>query len=125
MKIVYMSLTGNVRHFIERTKMDSYELSPSSPLKEMKEDYVIVIPSYVGYINDDVIEFVDYKNNLKFLKGFASSGNLNFNDDYCINAKQLSKKYNKPLFFKFEYSGTDKDVDNFKKEVNEICKNQN
>jgi protein involved in ribonucleotide reduction len=115
-----MSITGNVRDFVERVGMDSYELNPTNPFKEVNEDYIIVIPSYVGEINDEVIDFVDYKDNIKHLKGFASSGNLNFNDLYCVNAKFLSKKYNKPLIFTFEYSGTDKDVENFIKEVSNI-----
>jgi protein involved in ribonucleotide reduction len=117
MLLVYMSLTGNVKNFIERVGMDSYELNPVNPYKEVNEDYIVVVPSYVGYINDDVSDFIEYKDNIKHLVGFASSGNLNFADLYCINGKELSKRYNKPLIFMFEYSGTDKDVEDFKKEV--------
>jgi protein involved in ribonucleotide reduction len=112
-----MTLTGNVRDFVDRVGMDSLELNPADPFEEVNEDYIIVIPSYVGMIDDEVIDFVDYKDNLKHLVGFASSGNLNFNDLYCVNAKALSKKYNKPIIFTFEYSGTDRDVENFIKEV--------
>ena len=119
MLLVYMSLTGNVADFVERTGMDSLELNPSS-LQEVNQDYIVVIPTYVGYINEDVEEFVEYKDNLKHLVGFASSGNLNFNDDYCINGKELSAKYNKPLVFQFEYQGTDQDIIKFRKEVEKI-----
>lgn len=120
MLLVYMSITGNVRDFVERVGMDSYELNPANPFKEVNEDYIVVVPSYVGLIDDDVIDFIDYKNNLKYLKGFASSGNLNFDDLYCVNAKHLSKIYKKPIIFTFEYSGTDRDIEIFKKEVNRI-----
>lgn len=120
MLLVYMSITGNVKDFVERVGMDSYELNPANPYKEINEDYIVVVPSYVGLIDEDVIDFVDYKNNLKYLKGFASSGNLNFNDLYCVNAKFLSNKYKKPIVFTFEYSGTDRDVENFKREVGKI-----
>jgi protein involved in ribonucleotide reduction len=120
MLLVYMSITGNVREFVDRVGMDSYELNPANPYKEVNEDYIIVIPSYVGLIDDDVIDFIGYKDNLKHLKGFASSGNLNFNDLYCVNAKHLSAKYKKPIIFTFEYSGTDKDVEKFKREVEKI-----
>lgn len=120
MLLVYMSLTGNVRNFVDRTGMDSLEISESSVYKEVDEDYIIVIPSYVGYINDEVEDFLEYGNNLHRLVGFASSGNLNFNDLYCINAKELSKQYNKPIIFTFEYSGTDDDVKKFKEEVDRI-----
>jgi protein involved in ribonucleotide reduction len=115
-----MSITGNVRDFVERVGMDSYELNPANPFKEVNQDYLIVVPSYVGLIDDDVIDFVDYKDNLKYLKGFASSGNLNFNDLYCVNAKHLSNKYKKPIIFTFEYSGTDRDIQKFKEEVKKI-----
>jgi protein involved in ribonucleotide reduction len=115
-----MSITGNVRDFVERVGMDSYELNPANPFKEVNEDYILIVPSYVGLIDDDASDFIDYKDNLKHLKGFASSGNLNFNDLYCVNAKFLSRKYNKPIIFTFEYSGTDKDVENFKREVGKI-----
>lgn len=120
MLLVYMSLTGNVKNFVERVGMDSIELSPANVFQEVNEDYIIVIPSYVGYINEEIEDFVEYRENLGHLVGFASSGNLNFNDLYCINAKELSDKYDKPLLFKFEYSGTDKDVNDFKKEVTKI-----
>lgn len=120
MLLVFMSLTGNVRNFVERTKMKSFELSPANVFKEVNEDYIIVVPSYEGHINDEVEDFIDYKDNIKHLIGFASSGNLNFNDLYCVNAKYLSQKYNKPIIFTFEYSGTDKDVEDFKKEVYDI-----
>jgi protein involved in ribonucleotide reduction len=39
---------------------------------------------------------------------------------FCVNAKELSEKYNKPLLFTFEYSGTNKDIEDFKREVSKI-----
>lgn len=120
MFLVYMSLTGNVENFVERVGYDSFRITESNPYKEMKEDYIIVIPTYVGYVNYDVEAFIEYKDNLKHLVGFASSGNLNFNDLYCINAIELSEQYNKPLIMKFEYMGTDYDVEKFKEEVLKI-----
>ena len=120
MFLVYMSLTGNVENFVERVGYDSFKITESNPYIEMKEDYIIVIPTYVGYVNYDVESFIEYKDNLKHLVGFASSGNLNFNDLYCINAIELSEQYNKPLIMKFEYMGTDEDVEKFKKEVLKI-----
>lgn len=117
MLLVYMSVTGNVEKFVERVGMKSFKLTSTNLNTEINEDFIIVIPTYVGYINYDVEEFLDYKDNLKHLVGFASSGNLNFDDLYCINGKELSEKYNKPLIFTFEYSGTDADVEKFKEEV--------
>jgi protein involved in ribonucleotide reduction len=116
-----MTITGNVQSFVDRVGMDSIEISPADPLIEVNEDYIIVIPSYVGELNDDAREFIEYKDNQKHLVGFVGSGNLNFGDDlYCINARELSEIYDKPVIFKFEYEGTEKDIEQFKKEVDKI-----
>lgn len=115
-----MSLTGNVRNFIERVEMDSHEINPANPYKEVNREYIVIVPSYVGYITEDVVDFINYKNNKDYLVGFASSGNLNFNELFCVNAKELSLMYNKPLIFTFEYSGTEKDINDFKKEVEKL-----
>jgi protein involved in ribonucleotide reduction len=117
-----MTVTGNVRNFIERTGLNSVELTPDNPYFEVNEPYIIVVPSYVGHITEDVIDFVEYKNNIEYLMGFAASGNLNFDDLYCVNGKELSKKFDKPLIFTFEYSGTDKDIEKFKEEISKIEK---
>ena len=120
MKLIYMTITGNVADFVERTGMDSRELNPANPYFEVNEDYLVVVPSYVGYITEDVKDFIDYKNNRDYLIGFVGSGNLNFNDLFLVNAKELSLHYDKPIVFAFEYQGTDKDIEDFKKEVYNI-----
>ncbi|RCW63170.1 class Ib ribonucleoside-diphosphate reductase assembly flavoprotein NrdI [Saliterribacillus persicus] len=121
MLLVYMTITGNVKDFIERVDMKSHEINPTNPFHEVSEDYIVVVPSYENMITEEVSDFIDYKGNREHLLGFASSGNLNFDDLYCVNAKELSAKYSKPLIFTFEYAGTDKDLENFKKEVNKIA----
>lgn len=120
MLLVYMSFTGNVRNFVERTGFSSIELNPANPFIEINEPFLVVVPSYVGYINDDVIDFIDYKQNRNNLIGFVGSGNRNFNEMFCINAKELANKYQKPVIFKFEYNGTEQDIEKFKKEVKSI-----
>jgi protein involved in ribonucleotide reduction len=120
MKIVYLSLTGNVRSFVGRVGMDSIELNYNNPLTEVNEDYILITPSYDDEITDVVSEFIDYKNNIDYLIGFVGSGNKNWEKSYVYNAKDLSKKYNKPLIFDFEISGTDNDIIDFKKEVDKI-----
>jgi len=115
-----MTLTGHVQDFVDKTGFRTYELNPAQPPIEVNEDYVVVIPTYVGYINDDVEEFVEHGNNLEHLVGFASSGNINFDHDFCINGRELSEKYNKPLILKFEYQGTDEDIIKFREEVERI-----
>lgn len=117
MKLVYLSITGNVASFVGRTGMDSLELSYSNPQIEINTDYIVVVPSYDDEITDVVSQFVDYGLNKDYLIGFVGSGNRNWDDSYCFNAKDLSKKYNKPFIFDFELDGTEKDIIDFKKEV--------
>lgn len=121
MLLVYMTVTGNVDVFIRKVGMDSIEIPFANPLIEVNEDYIIVLPTYEGELNEEVSEFIEYKDNQKHLVGFAGSGNLNFGSDlYCINVRQLSDIYGKPVIMKFEYEGTDKEVEDFKKEVERI-----
>lgn len=117
MLVVYYTLTGNVRRFVKRLDMDSLELSKSNLLTQVNENHIVIAPTYDDEITDIISEFIDYKNNKQYLIGFVGSGNLNFDNNYVFNAKDLSKKYNKRLIYSFEYSGTDTDIANFKKEV--------
>jgi|SRR5699024_882518 len=120
MLLVYLTVTGYVENFVEKTGMDSHELDITNPFYEVGEDYIIVTPTYEGELNDEIEDFINYKDNINYLKGFAASGNLNFDNLYCINGKQLSRKFKKPLIIKFEFNGTDKDLEKFKEEISKI-----
>lgn len=104
--------------------MPSIEVSFQEPLVELTEDYLIVVPSYNDDITDLMTDLINYKNNKQYLQGFVGSGNLNYADKYCFNAVDLSEIHGKPVVFKFELCGTDKDVENFKREVTKLeCTN--
>lgn len=120
MIVTYVSLTGNVRNFVERVGIKSVEIDYFNPSIEIDDYFVVIIPSYDDEMTQVICEFIDYKNNASHLLGFVGSGNRNFDDLYCFNAVELSKKYSKPLIFKFEFSGTDYDIMQFKKEVDKI-----
>lgn len=120
MKIVYLSLTGNVRSFVSRVGMDSIELNYSNPLTGMDEDYIIIVPSYDDEITEIFSDFIEYKDNMRHLVGIVGSGNKNWDDSYCFNAKDLSLKYSKPFIFDFELDGTEQDIIDFKKEVDKV-----
>ncbi|SDZ16169.1 protein involved in ribonucleotide reduction [Evansella caseinilytica] len=121
MLIAYLSLTGNVRRFVEKTQMNSLEINYNAPCEEVHEPFIVIVPSYDDNITDIVSSFVSFKANLNYLIGFVGSGNLNFDNEFCFNAKDLAKKFNKPLLYTFEFSGTEKDVIDFKKEVNQFA----
>jgi len=121
MLLVYISLTGNVKKFVNRVSNNNYEIGYSLPIKEVDEEYLIIVPSYDDEITDLASEFINFKRNEEYLIGFAGSGNKNWDEHYCKNAKQLAENYNKPLIFNFELSGTDKDIEKFKEEVNKFA----
>jgi protein involved in ribonucleotide reduction len=120
MLIVYLSLTGNVKRFVSHLDMQSIEIKASDYQKKVKDKFIIIVPTYDDEITDIASQFIDYGNNVDYLIGFVGSGNMNFDNNYVFNAKDLSKKYNKPLIYNFEYSGTDTDLINFKREVANI-----
>lgn len=119
MLIVFMSITGNVEKFVSFLDMDSLQIDYNSELVEVDRDYIAIVPTYDDDITKAFSRFIDYKDNRKYLKGFVGSGSKNFDDDYIFNAKDLSKKYDVPLIFDFEFSGDDY-VLAFKKEVEKI-----
>ncbi|PLR75408.1 class Ib ribonucleoside-diphosphate reductase assembly flavoprotein NrdI [Bacillus sp. V3-13] len=120
MLVVYLSLTGNVRSFVQQVGMESIELNYANPLIRVNEEYIVIAPTYDDDITEVISSFIEYGNNIDFLRGFVGSGNKNFDNSYCFNAVDLAKKYHKPLIFKFEFSGTDKEKKQFKKEVLKI-----
>lgn len=117
MMVVYLSLSGNVERFVDRLSVKSLKLSPSRTANRIDEPFVMIVPTYDQEITDIISDFIDFGGNEQYLIGFVGSGNRNFNKEYVFNAKNLSRKYNKPLLFHFEFSGTDRDLVNFKRDV--------
>ena len=113
-------MIGNVRSFVNEVGMESVEIDSINTFIEVNKDFVFIVPSYDDEITEMVSQFIDYKENKKYLKGFVGSGNMNFGDDFCFNAKDLAKKYDRPLLMTFEVSGTTQDIAKFKEEVEKI-----
>ncbi|MGX4687020.1 class Ib ribonucleoside-diphosphate reductase assembly flavoprotein NrdI [Vagococcus sp. JNUCC 83] len=120
MKLVFFSLTGQTRRFINKLNFPFYEIDTTNPFHEMNEDFLLIVPTYDKEVTEVVNDFIEYKTNQGHLLGVAGSGNLNFGDLFVFTAKDIAKDYNIPLIFSFEFSGTDEDVKNFKKVVNEF-----
>lgn len=120
MKLVFFSLTGQTRRFINKCGFESYELDTSNPFYEMNEDYLLIVPTYDAEVTEVVNDFIEYKTNQKHLLGVAGGGNLNFGTLFVFTAKDIARDYDVPLVFSFEFSGTDEDVNNFKKVVNDF-----
>ncbi|MBO0473001.1 nrdI protein [Enterococcus sp. DIV0840] len=125
MKIVYFSVTGQTRRFIKKLDLAACEIEPADPFFEINEPFVLVVPTYDQEITEVVNDFLDYKSNREYLQGVAGGGNLNFAELYVYTAKDIARYYNVPMLFAFEFSGTNEDVESFKKVVNELESKRN
>lgn len=120
MLIVYLSLTGNTKRFVDKLEMDSLEIDSMNPFVQVDQPFVVVAPTYDIEATECINDFIEYKDNQSHLKGVMGGGNLNFAELYVFTAKDLAKEYNCKLLYSFEYSGTDTDVENIKKILEQI-----
>lgn len=109
MLIAYLSLTGNVKRFVDKLSLPSVEITPTNPFISVSEPYVIIAPTYDIEATEPINDFIE-NNPLTLCKGVIGSGNLNFADLYVFTAKDISEQYGVPMLHAFEYSGTPKDV---------------
>ncbi|WP_416825569.1 class Ib ribonucleoside-diphosphate reductase assembly flavoprotein NrdI [Ectobacillus polymachus] len=117
MRIVYDSMTGNVKRFIHKIGMPAMQIRDSLV---MNEEFVLVTyTTGFGNVPDRVLEFL--QNNHSFLKGVSASGNRNWGTNYGASADKIAVRYHVPVLSKFELSGTNRDVEYFKERVREIA----
>lgn len=122
MLIVYYSLTGNVKRFINRT-----EYPHAIPLEAAMEQGInepfIIVTSTIGFgqVPDAVSLFLEKYHH--FMHGVISSGNRNWGANYAKAGDTISALYNVPLLMKFELHGNKRDVELFKMKVEECYEN--
>lgn len=120
MKIVYISLTGQTRKFVNKLEMDLMELSPINPFVAIEEPFIIVTPTYEKEVTEVLDEFLETLHNKAYFKGVAGGGNRNFGDLFGFTAMDLAKDYNVPLLHLFEFQGSDYDVNILKEAVKKL-----
>lgn len=117
MLIAYASKTGNVRRFINKLNL------PAVPIDETETlDEPFVLVTYTtgfGQVPDNVVSFLE--RNASKMIGVSASGNRNWGDGFAKSADTISERYGVPVLYKFELSGTQRDVDNFKREVSAVA----
>lgn len=118
--IAFYSITGQTVRFVKKTGLDAYQITDADPFHEMGRSFILIVPSYDDDMMDSVIDFLQYKGNAENCVGVAGGGNRNFNTLYNHTARDIAKGLDVPVVFEFEFNGTDKDVENFKKVVNEF-----
>ena len=134
--LIYISLSGNTDSFVKRlrgylllnTKLKEVNLlnvkelvKNNIPFNEVSNDFVAFLPTYLeggnGIDNGDkeilttpLREYIRYKENYKKCLGIVGSGNKNFNNQYCLTAKQYSQEFGFPVLYNFELRGLDVDI---------------
>ena len=106
MKVVFLSLTGQTRRFVQKLEFPTVEITPQNVFQTMDEPYIIVSPTYDMEVFEYFQDFIETDGNQALLKGVAGSGNRNFNTSFCQTAKIISSTYKVPLLHCFEFHGT-------------------
>ena len=120
MKIIYMSVIGNTRRFVEKLEMDSLELSEVNAFSEIDENFIMIAPTYAIEMTDILNDFLETGDNLSYCQGVIGAGNRNFSELYCFTAEDIALDYDVPLLYRFEFQGSDNDVKKVKEIVTEI-----
>jgi len=129
--LVYISLSGNTESFVTRLKtylLEQYKnieiekidikelVKEGQGFYEMSNAFVTFLPTYLeggnGVDNGDVEilttpvgDFIAFGANASKCFGVVGSGNRNFNNQYCLTAKQYSQRFGFPVLADFEMRG--------------------
>lgn len=134
-RVLYISLSGNTTHFVKKlteylnlwhdvtvNATDVYTLvKDKEAFKDETVPFVAILPTYLeggnGHetgtteiLTTPLREYLRFNDNYKQCKGIVGSGNKNFNDQFCLTAKQYSEEFGFPVIDNFELRGTDQDV---------------
>ncbi|MGT2912030.1 class Ib ribonucleoside-diphosphate reductase assembly flavoprotein NrdI [Streptococcus cameli] len=134
--LVYISLSGNTQSFVRRlhsyfqfqTDWQVEEVHVKDLVKEKIDFYaldapfVAFLPTYLeggnGLDNGDVEiltnplgDFIASFDNFKKCLGIVGSGNRNFNNQYCLTAKQYAERFAFPVLDTFELRGLQNDIE--------------
>ena len=119
--IVFMSLVGNTRKFVNKVNEPAVELSIDNSLDlELNTPFILIVPTYSEEISDIVREFLENETNRDLCKGIVGAGNRNFAQLFCYTAKDLSKEFDLPLLHLFEFQGSSLDVKKIEEELEAI-----
>lgn len=129
--LVYISLSGNTESFVKRLTAYLLEQHPGlevdqvnikdlvkegRPFYAMDGPFIAFLPTYleggngvdngdVEILTTDVGDFIAFADNVQKCLGIVGSGNRNFNNQYCLTAKQYSDRFGFPVLADFEMRG--------------------
>lgn len=131
-RILYISLGGNTRHFIKKmqayaqthstVEIDAEEITDASFDKLEQAPFFALVPTYLDggngidngvkeIMTNPLFEQIEYQNNRDQLIGVVGSGNKNFNIQYVLTARRYGDYFDAPVIGDYELRGTDQDVE--------------
>ncbi|GAA0058113.1 putative NrdI-like protein [Streptococcus canis] len=131
--IVFISLSGNTLSFVKRLSL-YFEEHHNLQVKQInikdlkhetfpvKDTFVAILPTYleggngidsgeVEILTNPLGDFIAAYDNYKHCMGIIGSGNKNFNNQYCLTAKQYAERFGFPMLGDFELRGTNDDIE--------------
>ncbi|MBF8807596.1 MAG: class Ib ribonucleoside-diphosphate reductase assembly flavoprotein NrdI [Enterococcus lacertideformus] len=137
MNILYISISGNTRAFTKKLaeyaaqqhgikaelpEITLKEIHENSDFEKENETFFTFVPTYLdggnGLDNGDteiltetMREYLEYENNHSLCLGVVGSGNKNFNNQYCLTAKQYAHQFGFAFLADYELRGTPADVE--------------
>ncbi|HPT89597.1 MAG: class Ib ribonucleoside-diphosphate reductase assembly flavoprotein NrdI [Acholeplasmataceae bacterium] len=115
MKVVYATRTGNVEMFVNKLGLSDVMQIKDGTEKVNEEFVLVTYTDGYGELPAEVEEFLS--NNAHNLRGVAASGDYGYGDAFAMAADVISEMYNVPILAKFEFDGTDEDVQKFLAEL--------
>ncbi|MCO7176068.1 class Ib ribonucleoside-diphosphate reductase assembly flavoprotein NrdI [Sporolactobacillus kofuensis] len=117
MRILYATMTGNVKRFLAKTGLAH---QPISSVEKIDEPFVLVTNTIgFGDAPDQVKDFLS--RNERNLVAVAASGNRNWGRNFAHAADVVAAMYHVPILYKFELGGTDHDVIEFRERVKALA----
>ncbi|MGT2667112.1 class Ib ribonucleoside-diphosphate reductase assembly flavoprotein NrdI [Streptococcus rifensis] len=147
LRFVYISLSGNTASFVRRMSQHLLEkhgeaitidavdvkelVKDGQDFYEMAGPFVAFLPTYLeggnGVDNGDqeiltnpLGDFIAYADNFKQCLGIVGSGNRNFNNQYCLTAKQYSQRFGFPVLDDFEMRGMLDDIKRIAEKIEKL-----
>lgn len=116
--VFFSSVSDNTRRFVEKLGVKTVAVALRGPQPEVVEPYILITPTYGGGdLPKQVERFLETGENSRYIVGVIGAGNTNFGEDYCKAGRVIADRYDVPLLYKFELTGTPEDVANVQRGV--------
>ncbi|WP_435927580.1 class Ib ribonucleoside-diphosphate reductase assembly flavoprotein NrdI [Dryocola sp. BD613] len=128
--VYFSSSSENTLRFVERLGLPALRIPLEVKQRlEVTEPYILIVPSYggggiAGAVPAQVIRFLNNPANRALLRGVIASGNRNFGEGFCRAGDIIAQKCQVPYLYRFELLGTEQDIANVRKGVNEFWQRQ-